>query len=104
MAITLPSAGLDEWRRRVIAESARDILGVLGGRENEPLAALLDAPLADAARIVADLIGAADQSADAAEIVPPRLHAIAEQVAVVANALARQYFSLLPVSWTETLN
>jgi uncharacterized circularly permuted ATP-grasp superfamily protein/uncharacterized alpha-E superfamily protein len=97
----------DEGNPRGLAyqlATARGILGVLGGRENEPLAALLDAPLADSAQIVKDLIGAADQSADAAEMVPPRLHAIAEQVAVVAHALARQYFSLLPVSWTETLN
>jgi len=97
----------DEGNPRGLAyqlATARGILGVLGGRENEPLAISLDAPLADTARIVKDLIGAADQSAAAAAAVPPRLTAIAEQVGVVANALARQYFSLLPVSWTETLN
>jgi uncharacterized circularly permuted ATP-grasp superfamily protein/uncharacterized alpha-E superfamily protein len=97
----------DEGNPRGLAyqlATARGILGVLGGRENEPLAAILDAPLADTTQIVKDLIGAPDQAAKAAADVPPRLNVIADQVAIVANALARQYFALLPVSWTETLN
>ncbi len=112
LSVVQPAAVLDlvladEGNPRGLAyqlATARSILGVLGGRENEPLATALDGPLAETRLIVADIIAASDQATAAAANVPPRLHAICEQVAALSNALARQYFALLPVSWTETLN
>jgi uncharacterized alpha-E superfamily protein len=83
--------------------AARTILTILAGTEHRPLAAMLDQPLAEARLIVTDLIEA-EGDQDVEEAVAGRLRAIAKDVGALSNALARQYFTLLPVSWTETLN
>jgi uncharacterized alpha-E superfamily protein len=82
--------------------TARAILAVLDGREDAPLARMLDAPIAETARIVADLLAAPDQAVCAAELTV-RLRAIETQAAALSEALGRKYFTLLPATWTETL-
>ena len=79
--------------------AARAILRVLDERADDPLAAMLDEPVADMDRIVAEVIGAADQSTAAAAL-PERLRAIAAEILALSDALRRQYFTLLPASWT----
>jgi uncharacterized alpha-E superfamily protein len=79
--------------------SAQKILRMLDESAENKLAGMLDAPLAELDRIVADLIAAEDQ-AKAAASVPPRLRAIAAQVSELSDALRRQYFTLLPAVWT----
>jgi uncharacterized alpha-E superfamily protein len=82
--------------------TARTVLAVLGGADDTPLAAALDAPLAETRQMVADLVAADDQSQLAATLAP-RLHAIGAQVAAVSDQVSRQYFALLPAVWTEGL-
>ncbi len=81
--------------------TARTILAVLDGRENAELATMLDAPIAETAQIVADLLAAENQPAAAAEL-PARLRGIEAQIAALSDALGRRYFTLLPAKWTET--
>jgi uncharacterized alpha-E superfamily protein len=81
--------------------TARAILAVLDGSEHADLAAMLDAPIAETAQIVADLLAADDQSVAAAAL-PARLRGIQADVAALSDALGRRYFTLLPAQWTET--
>lgn len=83
--------------------TARAILAVLDGRDDTPLANMLDAPIAETNRIVADLLAAPDQALCAATL-PDRLRAIDQRAAALSTALGRRYFTLLPATWTETLN
>ena len=79
---------------------ARSTLAALGGRDAAPLAAALDAPIGEARMMVAELAGADDQAALAAGLAP-RLRGIGGQVAAVSDAVMRQYFALLPVTFTD---
>lgn len=95
----------DEGNPRGLAyqlSAARGILGVLGGREDAPLAVALDEPLAEARLIVTD-VATSDAAMHEGVAVAERLLAIASQLAILSDAVARQYFAVLPVSWTETL-
>jgi uncharacterized alpha-E superfamily protein len=83
--------------------TARAILALLGGRDDAKLAVALDAPLQETRLIVTDLIAAGGEARGEDEVAP-RLKAIAAQLAALSNAVGRQYFTLLPLSWTETLN
>jgi uncharacterized circularly permuted ATP-grasp superfamily protein/uncharacterized alpha-E superfamily protein len=80
--------------------TARNTLAILAGREDAPLAAALDGPIAATRLIVSDLVGAEDQTIVAAALAP-RLREIAAQVGAVSDAVMRQYFALLPVSFTD---
>ncbi len=82
--------------------AAQAILRVLEEQTETPLASLLDAPLAELDAIVADLVATADQPTAAASL-PPRLLDIAARIATLSDALRRQYFTLLPVTWTESV-
>ena len=80
--------------------SARNTLAILAGREDAPLAASLDQAIGETRMMVAELAGAANQSALAAELAP-RLRGIGAQVAAVSDQVMRQYFALLPVTFTD---
>jgi hypothetical protein len=75
---------------------------LLGGGDEAPLAAMLDGAIAETRVIVAELVGAEDQPAVAASLAP-RLRAIGSQAAAVSDAVMRQYFALLPVTFTDGL-
>jgi uncharacterized circularly permuted ATP-grasp superfamily protein/uncharacterized alpha-E superfamily protein len=81
--------------------TARSILTVLGEGQDTKLATMLDAPIAETQQIVTDLLAAPDQAAAAAEL-PNRLRALQTQLADLSTILRRTYFTLLPVTWTET--
>jgi uncharacterized circularly permuted ATP-grasp superfamily protein/uncharacterized alpha-E superfamily protein len=81
---------------------ARATLALLGGGDEAPLAAMLDGAIAETRVIVAELVGAEDQPAVAASLAP-RLRAIGSQAAAVSDAVMRQYFALLPVTFTDGL-
>ncbi len=81
---------------------AQAILRVLDDQSETPLAAQLDAPLAELDAIIAGLIATADQPTAAASL-PPRLQDIAAHISALSDALRRQYFTLLPVTWTESV-
>jgi uncharacterized alpha-E superfamily protein len=80
--------------------TARNTLAILAGREDAPLAAALDGAIAETRLIVSDLVGAEDQAVMAAGLAP-RLREIGGQVGAVSDAVMRQYFALLPVSFTD---
>jgi uncharacterized circularly permuted ATP-grasp superfamily protein/uncharacterized alpha-E superfamily protein len=82
--------------------SARATLAILAGREDAPLAAALDQSIAETRLMVAELAGAEDQ-AELASQLAPRLRAIEAQVATVSDHVMRQYFALLPVTFTDGL-
>lgn len=79
---------------------ARNTLAVLAGREDTPLAAALDAAIAETQAIVADLVAAPDAATVVATLAP-RLREIGAQMSAVSDALMRQYFALLPVTFTD---
>jgi uncharacterized circularly permuted ATP-grasp superfamily protein/uncharacterized alpha-E superfamily protein len=82
--------------------SARATLATLAGREDAPLATALDQSIAETRLMVAELAGAEDQ-AELASHLAPRLRAIETQVAGVSDRVMRQYFALLPVTFTDGL-
>ena len=82
--------------------TARSTLAILAGRDDAPAAAALDAAIGQTRLMVADLAGADDQAALAAGL-PPRLRAVADSVAAVSDQVMRQYFALLPVTFTDGL-
>ena len=82
--------------------TARAVLAVLGGAEDATLAAALDNAIAETRQIVAELVDADDQAEHAAALAP-RLRSIEAQVATVSDLVSRQYFALLPVTWTDGL-
>ncbi len=82
--------------------TARSTLAILAGRDDAPAAAALDAAIAQTRLMVADLVGADDQAALAAGL-PPRLRTLAASVAGVSDQVMRQYFALLPVTFTDGL-
>ncbi len=83
--------------------AARNTLAVLAGREDAPLAAMFDPAIAEARLMVSDLVGADDQPAVCATLAP-RLRAIEAGVAAISDAVMRQYFALLPVTFTDGLS
>jgi uncharacterized circularly permuted ATP-grasp superfamily protein/uncharacterized alpha-E superfamily protein len=104
-ALVLDLVVADEGNPRGLAyqlATARTVLAVLGGADDAALASALDGSLADTRLMVAELVDADDQAAMAAAL-PPRLRAIEGQVAAVSDLVSRQYFALLPVTWTEGL-
>ena len=80
--------------------SARNTLAILAGRDDATLAAALDPAIAETRMIVSELAGAPDQAALAAGLAP-RLRGIGAQVATVSEQVTRQYFALLPVTFTD---
>ena len=80
--------------------SARATLGNLAGRDEASLAAMLDQAIGETRMMVAELAGAARQAELAAGLAP-RLRGIGGQVAGVSDAVMRQYFALLPVTFTD---
>jgi len=82
--------------------TARNTLAILAGQQDAPLAAALDSAISETRMIVADLVGAEDQAQVAAALAP-RLRAIEAQVASVSHGVMRQYFALLPVTFTDGL-
>jgi uncharacterized circularly permuted ATP-grasp superfamily protein/uncharacterized alpha-E superfamily protein len=95
----------DEGNPRSLAfqlRSARATLAELADGNAAPLAKMLDAAIEDTNAIVADLLAAQDQ-AKAAATVPDRLRRIQGELAALSDALGRQYFTLLPMTWVETL-
>ena len=82
--------------------TARNTLAILAGRDDAPLAVLLDPAIAETRLIVSDLVGAEDQALMAAGLAP-RLREIAEQMSAVSDAVMRQYFALLPVTLTDSV-
>ncbi len=60
----------------------------------------LDDAIGETRMMVAELSGAGDQSELAAGLVP-RLRGIGGQVAAVSDQVMRQYFALLPVTFTD---
>ncbi len=82
--------------------TARTVLAVLGGAEDATLAAALDNAIAETRQIVAELVDADDQAEHAAALAP-HLRSIEAQVATVSDLVSRQYFALLPVTWTDGL-
>jgi uncharacterized alpha-E superfamily protein len=103
-ALVLDLVLADDGNPRGLAyqlHTARKILAVLGEGQDTKLAAMLDAPIAETARIVTDLLAATDQSTAAAAL-PDRLRTLQTQLADVSTILRRTYFTLLPVTWTET--
>jgi uncharacterized circularly permuted ATP-grasp superfamily protein/uncharacterized alpha-E superfamily protein len=83
--------------------TARTTLAILAGRDDAPLAVAFDPAIAESRLIVSDLVGAEDPAAVAASLAP-RLRAIGAQVGAVSDAVMRQYFALLPVTFTDGLN
>ncbi len=93
----------DEGNPRGLAfqlAAARNVLTVLAGRDDAPLAGALERAVAETRNIVAELVAAADQHVVASGLAP-RLRAIGAQVAGVSDAVMRQYFALLPVTFTD---
>jgi uncharacterized circularly permuted ATP-grasp superfamily protein/uncharacterized alpha-E superfamily protein len=82
--------------------AARQTLAILAGHDDAPLAASLDQPIGETRLMVAELAGAEDQ-AELAACLAPRLRGIESQVAAVSDAIMRQYFALLPVTFTDGL-
>jgi uncharacterized circularly permuted ATP-grasp superfamily protein/uncharacterized alpha-E superfamily protein len=82
--------------------SARATLAELAAGEDTALPGMLDGAVAETRRIVADLLDD-PHPADIVAGLPARLRRIDEQVAALSDALARQYFTLLPRVWAETL-
>ena len=82
---------------------ARATLIELAGEDGAPLTMMLDDAIDETGAIVAELVEAADQ-AHAAACVAGRLRRIEGQVADVSDALGRQYFTLLPLVWAESLS
>jgi uncharacterized circularly permuted ATP-grasp superfamily protein/uncharacterized alpha-E superfamily protein len=82
--------------------TSRTVLAVLAGADDAALAASLDEAVLETRRIVADLVEADDQ-AEVAAALGPRLRAIEAQVASVSDLVSRQYFALLPMKWTDGL-
>ena len=82
--------------------TARTVLAVLGGAEDATLATALDAALAETRQIVAELVETENQARHAAGL-SPRLRSIETQIATVSDLVSRQYFALLPVTWTDGL-
>jgi uncharacterized alpha-E superfamily protein len=80
--------------------TARSVLGVLGGGETADLAPAIEPLVAETRLIVSDLV--ADGGETATDGLPRRLRAIEQQLAALSDAVARQYFALLPVRWTDT--
>jgi uncharacterized alpha-E superfamily protein len=96
----------DEGNPRSLAfqlAAARATLAALEGQADGGLAVLLGAPLAELRLMVSELLGAADQSAVAATL-PDRLRAISAEVGATSTAVSRQYFTLLPPTWTERVH
>jgi uncharacterized alpha-E superfamily protein len=83
--------------------SACATLSELADDPRAPLAMMLDEAIAEARAIVADMVAASDQS-EAASAVPARLRRIQAQLAALSDALGRQYFTVLPITWAETLH
>jgi uncharacterized circularly permuted ATP-grasp superfamily protein/uncharacterized alpha-E superfamily protein len=83
--------------------SACGTLAELAGAEDSPLALMLTAAIAETRAIVADMAGARDQ-AEAASGVAERLRRIEGQIAALSDATGRQYFTLLPVTWAESVH
>jgi uncharacterized alpha-E superfamily protein len=83
--------------------AARDTLATLAGEEAVPLVAALESAIAETWLIVADLVGAENQANVAAGLAP-RLRGIEAQVGAVSDAVMRQYFALLPVTFTDGLS
>jgi uncharacterized circularly permuted ATP-grasp superfamily protein/uncharacterized alpha-E superfamily protein len=82
--------------------AARDTLAMLAGEDPEALTGALDSAIAEIWVMVADLVAAGDPARLAATL-PPRLRSIEAQVAAVSDAVMRQYFALLPVTFTDGL-
>jgi len=96
----------DESNPRALAYqlvTARNTLAILAGRDDASLAATLDPSIAEARLMVSDLVGADDQPTVAAHLAP-RLRAIAAQIGAVSDSVMRQYFALLPVTFTDGLS
>ena len=82
--------------------AARNTLAVLAGWDGATIAALLDGAIVETRSIVDDLVAAPDQAVLGSGLAP-RLHGIGAQVAGVSDAVVRQYFALLPVTFTDGL-
>ena len=82
--------------------TARRTLAVLAGWDGAPIAALLDGAIAETRAMVDEVTGAPDQAALASGLAP-RLRGIGAQVAGVSDVVMRQYFALLPVTFTDGL-
>ena len=80
--------------------SVRATLAILAGRDDAPLAVELDEAIAETRLMVAEMAGAADQASLAAGLAP-RLRGIGAQVAAVSDQVMRQYFALLPLTFTD---
>ncbi len=80
--------------------AARGTLAILAGSDDAALAVSLDQAIGETRLMVADLAGAAQQAELVADLVP-RLRGIRAQLATVSDAVMRQYFALLPVTFTD---
>jgi len=80
--------------------SARQTLVLLAGVDDALLPAALDQSIAETRLMVAELAGCEDQAELAAGLAP-RLRAIEAQVANVSDGVMRQYFALLPLTYTD---
>jgi len=83
--------------------AARNTLAILAGQPDAALAAMLDPAIAETRLMVSDLVGAEDQPTVASHLAP-RLRAIAKTVGSVSDSVMRQYFALLPVTFTDGLS
>ena len=83
--------------------TARNTLAILAGREDDALAVALDGAIGQTRAMVSDLVEAEDQHVVAAALAP-RLRGIEGQVKTVSDAVMRQYFALLPVTFTDGLS
>ncbi len=82
--------------------AARTILADIAGTPESPLALSLDPAIADTRAMVDELAASPDHPELAAGL-PARLRAIEAQVAGLSDAVMRQYFALLPVTFTDGL-
>ena len=80
--------------------AARTTLIMLAGWDGAPIASLLDPAIAETRAMVDELGRATDQAALASRV-SPRLHGIVAQVAGVSDAVVRQYFALLPMTFAD---
>jgi uncharacterized alpha-E superfamily protein len=80
--------------------AARDTLESLATPGEARLTAPLETAIAETSRIVAELV-AADNQAEIAAALAPRLRAIETEVAALSDALVRRYFTLLPITFTD---
>jgi uncharacterized circularly permuted ATP-grasp superfamily protein/uncharacterized alpha-E superfamily protein len=80
--------------------AARDTLESLASPGEARLTAPLETAIAETSRIVAELV-AADNQAEIAAALAPRLRAIETEVAALSDALVRRYFTLLPITFTD---